>query len=517
MNAFEHNSSTEHDTTIEKSTSSPWVANFLEQLNVRAHGDNLSRLIEPKLNVRQTVIDFAGDILPDEAIDIAEIAHLGELVRHETLGKNIQRSLGSALYMNHELTDEQSRYTGALISDLAELGAYAKTAHGAGEESPNLKLLAEKINSINIESVILKSALDYSNFMLLEEKSELSTKEARKMERIISSTRHIDSVLLETLGFDALAAEMLDKIFRYELESEGNGRYVNEAKQLFENLGGRDTLGVAAQDFLNELFHEDNSLHYQVTANQTDYGMHFTDGEVTLPDSHESFRTLSRLKGIGQAAKKMCNLHNKHGAYDVPADIIGTTFIAKDVAGIKTILQHVMQRLEQMGVDFVNAPGRVEQVHIKGQQATFIDEFTHIDSPIPDGLSIDPQVCDNGYEAVKLTIRYNGLPIEMQFTHEASREASRSGLASHTLFKLFKLFGINAESSFTKEEIATFLSQLNSLKRELSKDNLSIVPESKARAEALERSVAREIMLATHYSAAERLGILASQKYALVV
>lgn len=507
--------------TITEIPNSPWVSDFIKQIGTRVNGENLSRLVEPKPNVKQTVIDFAGDVLPDEVINIAEIAHLAELVYHESLGKNIRRSLGRTLFIDHGLTDEQSCYTKEILSNFPVLNAYAKEAHGIEDKPLRLKLLKEKLPSLDIESIIVKSALDYSNFMLLEGKPELSRQEAQKMERTISSIRLTDSILLETAGYDALAAEMLDKVYRYELEREGHGRYVDEASKIFESLGGRNALGSRAQEFLNELFHEDNSLHYQVTANQTNYAMYFTDGEVALPGSDESFRALSRLKSTGATAKKMHHNHTNKGAeaYEIPADIIATTFIAKDIAGMKTMLHHATQRLEQMGVEFVSAPGRVEQVHIKGERASFINEFTGDDRVSLFGnLSIDEEVCQNGYEAVKLLIRHNGIPIEMQFTHEASRKASRTGPASHTYIKLVKLYGTDIISElFTEEELVEFLSECNRSAGELSKENLTTVPDSKARAEKLDTRVAREMTLEMCYMATEQLGVLASQKCALVV
>lgn len=492
-----------YDSRVEQSASdlllddSAWTKTFHDKLSTYIHGDGLGRLIEPKYNIHSTVVDFAADMLPPEAIELTPYAHLAEQIYNPTLGKNIRRSLQESIFESSDYDDEQKLYIAAIISDLAHLGEFSKQAYLNTENPVQLREMADMVRSINIETMIIKSALDYSNFQLLDSKTELSAQEAAKLERTIASKRYIDTILLEILGFDALAAEMLSRVYMHELraldeEGMNDERYIDAANRFFAKLGGREALGNKAHEFLGKLFSHDAAVQYEVTNNQTAYNMHFTDGEVTIDTENgpTTYRTLTRLKSVGATAIKMRKNANRHPDAliedMVPADIIGITFVARDNASIEDIITHTLEMLAEQGnAHYVSAPGRDEIVHIKGSQS-FIDTFTRHSSVFTDrNLTIKEELCDNGYEAGKVTIVYDGCPIEMQFTHEASRQASRTGLGLHTLFKLMKLLDIDSTEHLTEKEVLAILTETSQRKMDFSPDRLSIVRDSKARAEHL--------------------------------
>lgn len=103
----------------------------------------------------------------------------------------------------------------------------------------------------------------------------------------------------------------------------------------------------------------------------------------------------------------------------------------------------------------------------------------------------------------------------MQFTHEASRQASRTGLGSHTLFKMEKLLGIGVGSHLSKEDIVNILNDTAERKKEFTSNSIEIVPDSKKRAEALRSLCSSEATRRAQY--VDTVAKAASQKVVSVV
>lgn len=466
---------------------------FSDNLSKRAHGSNVDQLIQPKENVKKVLLDFAYNMMPEEATNIAPIAHLAELSHHDTFGKNIRRSFNETILKNTDVDDEQKLYLAALFNDLSILANYAKKTYADDPNTLDLRSLADVIQSVNIESIALKAALDMSNFRLLESRENPSEKEIEKMRRVIASIRHIDSILLEVLGFDALAAKMLSKVYTYELKQQGDQQYVDAANKFFDHLKNQVDLMSEGERIVRDLFADNNPDQYSVIENQEDHSVYFTDGKVGVPDVDEHFRVLTRVKTVGSTAVKMRNHAREFDEVRPPADIIGMTFIGADNENTQQILRHTLEQIESHGIELVDAPGRDTNVHIKGSQE-FLDFFSSPNSPLVnrDDIRVRTELCDNGYEAVKITMTKGDCPIEMQFTHETSRKASRTGLGSHTLFKLQKLLGINIDSDMDDDEIIAILEETARRKKDFNQDNLEIVPDSKAHAEQLIQLSLRE-------------------------
>lgn len=466
---------------------------FSDNLSKRAHGSNIDQLILPKENVKKVLLDFAYNMMPKEATDIAPIAHLAELSHNSTFGKNIRRSFNETVLENTDVDDEQQLYLSALFSDLSILADYAKRTYADNPNTLDLRGLADIIQSVNIESIALKAALDMSNFRLLEGRENPTQKEQEKMRRVMASIRHIDSILLEVLGFDALAAKMLSKVYSYELKHQGDQQYVDAANAFFDRLNSQVDLKSEGERIVRDLFADNNPDQYSVIENQEDHNVYFTDGKVGVPDVDETFRVLTRVKTIGSTAVKMRNHAKYFNEIRTPADIIGMTFIGADNENVQQILHHTLEQIESHGIELVDAPGRDTNVHIKGSQE-FLNFFNRPSSPLVnrDDIRVRTELCDNGYEAVKITMTKGDCPIEMQFTHETARKASRTGLGSHTLFKLQKLLGIDIDSDMDDDEIITILEETSRRKKDFNQDNLEIVPDSKARAEQLIQLTRRE-------------------------
>lgn len=488
-----------------------WSDDFLANLRSRLHGANLLALAEPKPDVAEMAHNFAGDHLPADALQVAQIAHIAELSFHHNLGLNIRRSLVETFHADledvthedwHEGTElRQLRYTFGLLRDFPTIAAFIKNheerCRALGHEYVDIKGLVDLVEQTNFESILIKSALDYSNFLLLEGKEYLTDKEKSKMRQIITAIKSVDSPLLALTGFDAWEAEILSKAYCWELEQSGDGFFVAHANEMFHNLGGRQALGRAAETFLDDLFDSDSLQHDRVSSEQEEYGLYFSSGTLTFNGKQEAFRVLARLKSVGATAKKIKSLYNKSQILEMPMDVIGVTLIAQDEAEMELCLENVMQRLTTLDMAYQAAPSRNEQVHIKGRSG-FLAKFGKDgkNSALYQNLAVQDEPCDNGYEAVKLTLMYthNGIkiPIEIQFTHETARTESRVGLGSHTLFKLMKLAKDSGEASilgFSDTELLEKLGRISARKKKFDKYSYETNGDSTIRGNAIYKEV----------------------------
>lgn len=483
---------------------------FTQKLLECSHGHNLKELVQPKSYVAMMARDFAGNHLPEEAVDVAEVAHLAELISHENLGRNVRRSLASGLEASiadltpEDLHDDEAhaslRYRLALLSDFPIIASFSRSheemCQAKGRDYVDLNGLVDLVEKTNFESIIIKSALDHSNFLLLTGKSSLNPQEEAKLKRIITAIKTVDSPLLGLTGFDALEAEILSKTYSWELRNTGGGYFVDAAENVFEQLGGRQHLAATAEQFLEELFTNDQFTHDRVTADQHDYGVFFSDGSVSLKSNdNEEYRVLSRLKSVGATAKKMHKLHQKTGELEVPMDIIGITLIAKDKEEMSNCLEGLFERLSSSAVRFQAAPSRREHVHIKGRPdfiALFGEHGSHASTYATSDLTVQDEACDNGYEAVKITLIHDTdgrqVPIEIQVTHETARKEGRVGSGNHTIFKLMKLAedgeNVSVTELSTEEQLESF-SRLSVRKRKFDKISYEVNGESRERASKL--------------------------------
>lgn len=492
-----------------------WSETFTDYLQAHFHGDGLQALARPKPEVAAMAEHFSGTHMPSEALEVAKVAHILEAGWHLNLSPNISRGLDEAF---GEIVDKVTltqwdeapeamplKYTFGLIRDFPVIVDFIKNhetkCERIGQEYIDIEGLVDLVERVNFESIIIKSALDYSNFLLLDGKEYLTDKEKTKMRRIITTIKTVDSPLLALTGFDALEAEILSKAYEWELKQDGNGYFVAKAEAMFDELGGRQELANTAEVFINQLFEHDTFSHTRVSTDQESYEIYFADGTVSLDDHDVELRVLSRLKSTGSAAKKMHALYNKSELLERPMDVVGLTVIAKDKEEMEIGIRYILSRLGNMAVEYRPAPSRDEVVHVKGRP-DFIQLFGK------DGacstlyedyrLTVMNELCDNGYEAVKLTLiqSHNGVevPIEIQITHETARKESRAGLGSHTIFKLIKLAKESAEVSvsfLSDDELLERLQRISARKQKFDKSSYETNGESTIRANHLFRDIWR--------------------------
>jgi hypothetical protein len=483
-----------------------WSDIFIDYFRSRVHGTNYEILAQSKPEVAVMAEHFGGEHMPNDALEVARIAHIAELTYHLNLRPNIVRGLSEAFGETVQNIPPEEwavdaehtplKYTFGLIKDFPIIADFIKKheqhCKQQGHEYVDIEGLVELVEKVNFESIIIKSALDYSNFLFLDQKTTLTDQEMAKMERTVTAIKTVDSPLLALTGLDALEAEILSKAYCWELQRSGNGLFVQQADDAFEALGGRQKLAQAAESFLEELFSADDFSHDRVTPDQDTYGTFFTDGIVDMPETIGDVRVLARLKSVGSTAKKMHALHEKTGTLEIPMDIMGVTLIAKDKEHMKECLEATIARLTALGVTFKSAPSRQEQVHVKGRP-DFLEIFG-VDSESSDlynrlSMQVKDEPCDNGYEAVKITMAYSSygieIPVEIQFTHETARKESRVGLGSHTLFKLMKLAKDAAHMSISQlstEELLERFKRINLRKSKFDKSSYETNSNSNTRA-----------------------------------
>lgn len=500
-----------------KLTHTGWSDVFLTDLRGRFHGPNLTELAQLKPDVAALAHDFAGNHMPADAFEVAQVAHIAELAHRFNLSPNIGRALTSAF--NDRLRGVSAeewesdadlmpiKYTFSLMRDFPLIADFIKSHEAkcqrAGHEYIDIEGLVDLVEKTNFESIIIKSALDYSNFLMLDGKEYLTDKEKSKMRRVITAIKTVDSPLLALTGFDALEAEILSKAYTWELNQSGDQFFVSKASEIFEELGGRTKLAQTTEEFLEELFINDVFDHKRVTSDQEYYGVFFGGGEITFSEYANEYRVLARLKSVGATAKKMHALYNKTEEVETPIDIIGVTLIAKNEDEMSQCLAAIMRRLSQVDVDHVSAPSRTEQVHVKGSNE-FLSRFGRegVSAQLYEEreLRVKDELCDNGYEAVKLTLSYtkDGLvmPIEIQVTHETARKESRAGLGSHTLFKLMKLAkdaGNITISKLSDSDMLEKLQRISIRKQKFDKASYETNGESTVRADRVFKNMTRNI------------------------
>lgn len=475
------------------------LATFVAKMDNKCHG-SVRELLRPRNDISQMVSDFAGSIIPKEAVEVAKYSSVGKLFSDELFAPNIWRSLKES--MLHD-TKEHNRYMLALLADVPYITQYVddryagSTTYSVNPESLDFEGLAGLVESVNVESIIIQACREYTDLCELMAQNQDLEDNRDKIIKSIYAINTLYGPLTELTGFDALAAEMMNKVYKWQVLHLPNGEEIlTIAKAKLDILGDREKIASVEKTVVSQLFGES----YQETFLGQDSGhdLHYTDGQVTMDGegSKERVRLLSRLKTLGSTAKKM----SREGVDQLPADIIGMTIICKDDDQTADVYDRLLIQIEAIeSLSIVNAPSREEDIQVKGSES-FIHKLATKFASKPREYRVKPELSANGFEAAKVTLSYreNGVdyPIEIQITHEDSRRASRVGLASHTIFKLEKLFGIKTVAN---KKTLDILEAINKRRSDLQPDALTVCPASDIRVDTLINSAssARNIGIGT--------------------
>lgn len=463
----------------------PYAEGFAEDLSTRISSRDLQNKLVKRDHAVKPAMVYAGKFINEAALGLAGQAHVFELFSDGVLRPNLVKSLKHEFPESaHEIEDEK-RYTLGIMLDISKVRLETRDLLATSKDvtKPVLdpEFLTELANTTNLESIIISASAHHSEFLDLAAEREVNQdwnqNQEKRMAHLANTIRSVDSILLELTGFDAFASNALSPVYIWDLENKGRQQSIEKAKLAINDLGGYSKIASATDDFLKKLF-SDHAID-EVTSSQNEGRLRFTDGVGNISNGNDELltRVLTRLKSIGALAQKIDQTENQA----TPVDIIGTTLVVDDSSEVPAVVKATIANLEAAGARLVSAPTRQELIHVKGSQ-NFLNA---INQQVDFGdKTWQAEVANNGYEAVKLTLMYEfeGLeyPIEIQITHDTARKSSRHGLASHTLFKLSKLFGVKLTQN-QLEHIATNLASINARKELLDKSRLHLCDESSQR------------------------------------
>ncbi len=462
-----------------------YARDFAEDLSTRISNDDLRQSLSRRNEAVKPAMIYASTLVNDEALGLAGYAHISEQFSDGVLRPNIAKSLKQEFHESPQDISDDKRYSLGILLDIGKIRQETRDmlAKNRNITKPMLdpELLTRLANTTNLESIIISASAHHSEFLSLVDKrsqaQDWSQIDEQRMAHLGNTIRSVDAILLELTGFDAFASNALSPVYIWDLENKGRHQSIESANQVISGLGGYAKIAEATDDFLKRLF-SDHAVD-EVTSSQDEGRLRFTDGVANISDGkHEMLtRVLTRLKSTGALAQKIDNTVNQ----ETPVDIIGMSLVVDDPTEVAAVVNATLANIKSSGARLVSAPTRDELIHVKGSRA-FIDSIDQ-DVDFAD-ITWENEEATNGYEAVKITLMYEyqgtEYPIEIQVTHDEARKSSRHGLASHTVFKLGKLFGVKLTQE-QLESIAINLASINARKELLGKNRRHLCDESNQR------------------------------------
>ena len=458
---------------------------FADDLSARICSQKLRESLSHHPLATKPAMVYAGGLINDQALGLTGYAHISEALSDPILRPNIAESLKHQFNESSEDIDVDKRYSLGVLLDIAKIRQETRDllAENADATKPILKpeFLTELANSTNLESIIISASAHHSEFLELVNRRGVDDNwtpaDEKRMAHLANTIRSVDSILLELTGFDAFASNALSPVYIWDLENRGRFESIDKAKNAISDIGGYSKIAEATDDFMKELF-SDHAID-EVTSSQDEGRLRFTDGVANINNGSEEMltRVLTRLKSTGALAQKIDNTKDQN----IPVDIIGISLVVDEAREVAMVANAALANIEAAGARLVPAPTRDNLIHVKGSRQ-FIESVDH--GVNFQDITWEQEEANNGYEAVKITLlhQYQGkdYPIEIQITHDAARKSSRHGLASHTVFKLGKLFGVKLTPE-ELENITADLASINARKEMLDKSRQRLCPESNQR------------------------------------
>jgi hypothetical protein len=393
--------------------------------------------------------DFVGRDVPDLAYHAALLHDLPDRASDELTHRNAT----SALDKYFQTLDKDDRcYMLALLADMSTIEDYAQQyresfthsdgnlvgllqadTHKEREVSSRYWLIDAKmappetmlkaLEEVNLESVLIKSAELLDNLITPPKKEVAVLQDIFEAESFYAP-------LLEILGYDGFAMALRNQSAILRLQKSNNQEYIDVASEIVAGVVSPNDVTERVTRLMNQLGHE---FAMSAVVRKGSGSHDITIGELINEfHSHEQstmMRGVWRVKSVGSLALKMYE-----GRSDVPADIVGLTVIAEDLDSVSEYFGQLVTRLPKTeGVKLVPSPSRTEAVHIKGG-GNFIEK---VQSKLPENTPVDVigSSDHSGFQVAKVTLVYDGLPIEIQVMTEADRLNSRTGIASHAAYK----------------------------------------------------------------------------------
>jgi len=314
-------------------------------------------------------------------------------------------------------------------------------------DMPKIRIseLYDLAKRINIESLVIKSAEMLDN---IKNPPEQDSQQLRN----ILEAESFYIPLLETIGYDAMAAEMASVCHIYRLRGQGNADIIKRAAEIYRENAEKDPADLAMQLFG---LSEKPDIHWIVNKTSDDIysGINCRFAELIVPIAGVSRRVLFRQKSIGSMAKKMSLKGNDYNVMDTFAFQVICT--AEDDtldkkhhyemtdAEIKRI--HVAQTEDLANVfnSFVETVSGNESLQLKStngvRKPIFIQGDANYVNTVYEGLSLEYaevvgrefRDAEVPYRVSKATAFVNGLPVEVQVVTDVDRKLGRTGATSH--------------------------------------------------------------------------------------
>lgn len=429
---------------------------------VRLFANNyMSRPALASLKLFEVAADFQDDTSPtrqEAALALAESLtspdtpiHVGEIEYAAALLGDIPVIVeASANYRNRieAIIQDEGDIPAGAVEDARRVQAMLddQTAVVPKEDwenlrfGPNLPKLAELVEKVNVESVVIMAANSLDKVMRGE------GSQTERLKTILEAeTTYIP--LLDAFGLSAYVMTFRNEINKVRLIEAGHGDLIKQARSNLESLNGIGLTPITESIF--GATDDDPTFEVDTCLVRGGEYIHFGESELAkLTDGAFDGRLIRRVKTpISLADKMRTNPEYKH---TLPQDVVGYTAIVKDERELVGLFNHVYKKLEDAGtVRFVTVPSKGSPVSIQGNEGFFarIGENlrrTSIGQRILEGIDEKSKVrmdkpTAESFQVLRVTfdIEVDGkqIPVEFQFQTERDRDNARLGGASHMFYK----------------------------------------------------------------------------------
>lgn len=314
-------------------------------------------------------------------------------------------------------------------------------------------LLSEKRggSGVNLESVVI-SAIGH----IIKLRKSGATGE-RLLQQIYDAET-VYAPLAEIVGFDGVAMALRSEAAKKRLYRAGHKAYIDRAENHLLELAScpedvhanvTDILGIVSDGHVQTrpVLGEDPSQG--IIIGESTVVPRSLEAMLELNDL-EPYRAVWRLKTVGSLANKMYKYDIEHPGEGIilPGDTLGITLITPNQAQQGMLFAELISNTydahvqDGSGLHLVASASRKwanTPFHVRGRMDD-IDETMYYIGPtldrIPGGHDmVDRRVDQTGFEVMKLTLQYYGLPVEIQVVTEDIREKSRIGHYAHVKHK----------------------------------------------------------------------------------
>lgn len=469
--------------------------------------DDRKDLIDHAIRTRRLVQEFAGKLIPPEALSAVLLHDLVDRFHHHESAKctnGRRQAAGPALLevcTSPDMSKAQGEYVMAILADCIATekasGQHRRDMARRMDISDNVKamisdhyegrvsveawrqtepfidtmFMSEFLKDTNIEAVIIKAC------ELLDNMENPSSPRQSSWLQDVLEAESFYAPLCEVLGLDGLAAALRSRANIIRLHGQGEQQTVDRAQQCYDRLC---TLG--AGNLVRRIFDHEakgNVLTQPVVGKEDESyrsrPVHI--GEFVIDDEGVIMQGIYRLKTVGSDAVKELASREKGEAAYAAMDLLGLTIISKDIPSqawdfVRFLCQHIdahpdifklKAAMSKQQPIYVHGPwDYVEAVRQEMAAQGFDTERCQF------VVQPDEEIArrGKGYQVSKVTFLLQTenanefVPTEVQFVTKDERRRARIGGVAHIIYKYIKqLEKQRPVSDDERRQIAKSLSQ----------------------------------------------------------